>query len=134
MRLHLPSTNSFFFSIDFHPSWQLYANFPTALLDYHLEQMLRALRNGEVTKTINLAQQPGWAASGCSWHLVTRGRAQPHPAAAFPPLQHPQQQRWDQNSSMETPRISSVGQRRGRCDLSTCSKTQGNYLLDPHGF
>lgn len=67
MRHHLPSRNSvFFFSYrDSLPPWQLYANFPSALLYYHSEQMLQPLQNAEVTKPINPAQQPGWAASSC---------------------------------------------------------------------
>lgn len=59
MRLHLPSINSVFFYRDFHPPWQLYANSPSALLYYHLEQMFQPLQNLEVTKTINLIWAPG---------------------------------------------------------------------------
>lgn len=67
-RHHLPSINSggFFFSYrDSLPPRQLYANFPSALLYYHSEQMLQPLQNAEVTKPINPAQQPGWASSSC---------------------------------------------------------------------
>lgn len=72
MRHHLPSRNCCFFSYrDSLPPWQLYANFPSALLYYHSEQMLQLLQNAEVTKPINPAQQPGWAASSCDGEGLT---------------------------------------------------------------